>query len=144
MTEDEAKTKTCCGPQTVAMMIGLAAPNLRAEMTPEAGLCIASRCMAWRSLPPLLSRRWEPTPLDDDRPVEEMELSSRTFAIVQRLDLRTVGDVRRLPDTTFLRTDNCGRKSLNELRELTGPHRPDAEASKREAAGFCGLAGAPK
>lgn len=53
MTEDEAKTKTCCGPQLMA----------RAMMSNDGSLiygCIGSECMAWR---------WTASfPLPDDPP----------------------------------------------------------------------------
>ena len=48
MTEDQAKTKMCCGPQVVGMTILATAPAGTVEMTPSAGRCIASDCMAWR------------------------------------------------------------------------------------------------
>lgn len=51
MTEDEAKTRMCCGPQTVAMAVLIAAPTGTVEITGNAGLCIASACMAWRTEP---------------------------------------------------------------------------------------------
>jgi hypothetical protein len=52
MTEDEAKTKYCCGPQTVAVAIIITAPVGTAEVDNEtAGKCVASACMAWRAGP---------------------------------------------------------------------------------------------
>lgn len=53
MTEDEAKGKACCGPPATAAATLLARKDVSA--TPlegtTMGLCIASRCMAWRWRP---------------------------------------------------------------------------------------------
>lgn len=48
MTEDEAKTKMCLGPQVVALAVLMAGPR-EVELTPRAGRCVASDCMAWRT-----------------------------------------------------------------------------------------------
>lgn len=46
MTEDEAKTKTCCGP--IPVLIGLlAVARPESSDIPHAS-CIGSTCMAWR------------------------------------------------------------------------------------------------
>jgi hypothetical protein len=42
MTEDEAKTKICCGPPQVA------AQMMRAMMRALPAYCAGSACMAWR------------------------------------------------------------------------------------------------
>lgn len=44
MTEDEAKTKWCCGPKTAAD----AAIVIANGPVSGNGLCVASACMAWR------------------------------------------------------------------------------------------------
>lgn len=50
MTEDEAKTKVCCGPPFVGATIILTAPNNSAPQDAKVfGKCIASACMAWRT-----------------------------------------------------------------------------------------------
>lgn len=63
MTEDEAMTKTCCGPLIIAaaaLMAGNLPPPDSADTT-RAGNCIASNCMAWRTV----VRNRHPRPIDD-------------------------------------------------------------------------------
>ena len=50
MTEEEAKTKACCGAPSVAAATLLAHPDVSARPIGglKMGLCIASACMAWR------------------------------------------------------------------------------------------------
>lgn len=51
MTEDEAKTRMCCGPQILAAALVIVAGDpTKVELTPDAGRCIGSACMAWRRL----------------------------------------------------------------------------------------------
>lgn len=46
MTEDEAKTKTCCGPPSVANVMAVVSGLMRTTGAPS--LCEGSACMAWR------------------------------------------------------------------------------------------------
>lgn len=46
MTEDEAKTKWCCGPAMNVMAARIASGKPQVSATE--GQCIASNCMAWR------------------------------------------------------------------------------------------------
>ncbi len=46
MTEDEAKTKWCCG--TPMLLLALA-EQAGDEVFPGDGKCVASACMAWRT-----------------------------------------------------------------------------------------------
>jgi hypothetical protein len=45
MTEDEAKTKACCGPPAVFLMMAI---NAGIEPKVGDGNCFGSSCMAWR------------------------------------------------------------------------------------------------
>lgn len=58
MTEEEAKTKVCCGPKVLAAAIFIAG---KAKTTEPLGpvLCAGSACMAWRSEPGADRRRLE-------------------------------------------------------------------------------------
>lgn len=49
MTEDEAKTKACCGPAMVAAFVALHLPS--ADVAGSVGACAGSQCMAWRWQP---------------------------------------------------------------------------------------------
>jgi hypothetical protein len=67
MTEEDAKTKWCCGPQIIAAtLVVLQGDPRRVELTPDAGHCIASACMAWRWRNDY-ERRWD---LPADKPPE--------------------------------------------------------------------------
>ena len=61
MTEDEAKTKFCCGPSVAGVY--------RDEFNPYTRCCAGSACMAWRWEAPEIQRRWtaegEPAPGPD-------------------------------------------------------------------------------
>jgi hypothetical protein len=54
MTEEEAKTKWCCGTPVIAQMLPLCAPHIEVTDGMErVGKCLASACMAWRAGAPL-------------------------------------------------------------------------------------------
>lgn len=54
MTEEEAKTKWCCGPKLIADQANaarlMAFPLSQPAGPMENGLCIGSACMAWRPI----------------------------------------------------------------------------------------------
>lgn len=114
MTEDEARTKICCGPQVIAMMIGIAAPNLAAEMTPEAGRCIAAGCMAWRHSPDLEERG----------------------PIVERR--------RATPGSTRPAGKDWGYAATDPNSSAKGGDWVRYESVETSRTGFCGLGGAPQ
>lgn len=141
MTEDEAKGRWC--PFTRAA--GAAnvdgqewhsnRPTFAESYHGGFDLCLGSNCMAWR---------WSSAKTFDDgsTPVGDLVLSARTTAVLQALSIGTVAEIRRAPDEVFLRTPNCGRYSLNELRDQTGPYTIQTADGARN--GFCGLAGSPQ
>lgn len=49
LTEQDAKTKQCCGPYIAASATMATSANIDLEVAPGTfGKCIASECMAWR------------------------------------------------------------------------------------------------
>lgn len=48
MTEDEAKTRQCCGPQLIAMMNAAIATRGEGMIASASVFCVGSACMAWR------------------------------------------------------------------------------------------------
>ena len=49
MTEEEAKTKACCGAPLLAQVMISISPNVRITDAPDLlGRCQGSACMAWR------------------------------------------------------------------------------------------------
>jgi len=50
--------------------------------------------------------------------VDELELSVRTAHCLKNLGIRTVGQLAATTETELLRSENFGRKSLRELKEV--------------------------
>lgn len=74
MTEDEAKTKVCCGPPHVAWINLAIAAQGNVKDPKKIDLCMASACMAWRLAPARASVKTSGTePFDTDNPVEYEE-----------------------------------------------------------------------
>ena len=62
-----------------------------------------------------------PTPeLPDDIPIERMLLSTRIQNALRAADLKTVGEVREIPDETLISLPDFGRGSLSDLRMKLG------------------------
>jgi len=52
------------------------------------------------------------------RTVDELELSVRSANCLQNADIRYIGELVQRSEAEMLKTKNCGRKSLNEIKEL--------------------------
>ena len=149
MTEDEAKTKWCPFARVVAAShTSRSTARNRVVETAEdgdvegvliAGLagaqCVGSACMAWRTIASKAAQEYP-----DDYDVGDLPIAHRSERALALLGVTTVGGVRRTPDLAFMRTPDCGRSTVNELRRLTGPFSP---VEQQPLDGFCGLAGTP-
>lgn len=75
--------------------------------------------------------------IGDDVLVEELPLSYRTATVLRNEGYRTVGQIRSVDDAALLRFSNFGRKSLAEIRSLTGyaegVARVESNAAQRAA-----------
>ncbi|MEC9399101.1 MAG: DNA-directed RNA polymerase subunit alpha C-terminal domain-containing protein, partial [Myxococcota bacterium] len=52
------------------------------------------------------------------RPVDELELSVRSFNCLQNAGIKYIGDLVLKTEADMLKTKNFGRKSLKEIKEL--------------------------
>lgn len=62
-----------------------------------------------------------------------LKLSARTRRILIGTNIRTVGDVAELTDAELLRLPMCGRRTLNEIRGVTGTADFGAEEREEQA-----------
>src|ERR1044071_4801211 len=53
-----------------------------------------------------------------NRSVEELELSVRSYNCLKNANIQTIGDLVQKTEAEMLRTKTCGRKSLNEIKEI--------------------------
>lgn len=54
------------------------------------------------------------------RPIEDLELSVRSFNCLQTAGIEFVGDLVQKTDAELLKTKNFGRKSLKEIKDILG------------------------
>jgi len=55
-----------------------------------------------------------------NRPVEELELSVRSYNCLKNANIQTISELVQKTEAEMLRTKNFGRKSLNEIKEILG------------------------
>lgn len=77
-------------------------------------------------------------PFEDAAPIEQLNLSVRAYNGLRRANVRTVGQLRAMPNEELLQIRNFGQKCAAEVRERLGeyPAPDDADAGDEE-----GLAG---
>jgi DNA-directed RNA polymerase alpha subunit len=58
--------------------------------------------------------------LPDDTPIERVLFSTRIHNALRTADIKTVGEVREMPDETLISLPDFGKSSLSELRKKLG------------------------
>ena len=53
-----------------------------------------------------------------NRPVDELELSVRSYNCLKNADIRTIRDLVQKTEPEMLKTKNFGKKSLHEIKEV--------------------------
>jgi DNA-directed RNA polymerase subunit alpha len=53
-----------------------------------------------------------------DRPVDELELSVRSYNCLKNADIRSIRDLIKRSERDMLHTKNFGKKSLTEIKDL--------------------------
>ena len=53
-----------------------------------------------------------------NRPFQELDLTVRALTACRIMNIKTIGDLAKLSEGEMLRAPNCGRKTLNEFREV--------------------------
>jgi DNA-directed RNA polymerase subunit alpha len=60
------------------------------------------------------------------RPVDDLELTVRSANCLKAENIYYIGDLIQRTENELLKTPNLGRKSLNEIKEVSGRARLDA------------------
>ncbi len=55
---------------------------------------------------------------DKDNELDEFEFSVRASNVLGRIGLRTIAEVLKVTDGELLRTEGCGRRTLQEIRDV--------------------------
>ena len=53
-----------------------------------------------------------------NKPFEELDLTVRALTTCRLMNIKTIGDLAKLSEGEILKAPNCGRKTLNELKEV--------------------------
>ena len=53
-----------------------------------------------------------------NKSIDELDLTTRASSICKLDNITTIGDLAKLSEGEMLRAPNCGRKTLNEFREV--------------------------
>ena len=53
-----------------------------------------------------------------NKPVDELDLSVRSYNCLKNADIRTIRDLIKRSERDMLHTKNFGKKSLNEIKDL--------------------------
>jgi DNA-directed RNA polymerase subunit alpha len=69
-----------------------------------------------------------------DMPIEQLDLSQRTYNCLKRSQITKVGQVLQMTEDELLSLRNFGQKSLEELRQRLGEHGLVTEATDAEPA----------
>ena len=56
--------------------------------------------------------------IEDNTPIEDLELSVRAFNCLKRAGICTVGELRAMTDEDFMKVRNLGKKCMNEIKEI--------------------------
>jgi DNA-directed RNA polymerase subunit alpha len=78
-----------------------------------------------------------------DMPIEQLELSQRTYNCLKRSQITKVGQILQMSENELLSLRNFGQKSLVELREKLQEHGVLPESGEGSADGALGLGVSP-
>jgi DNA-directed RNA polymerase subunit alpha len=74
-----------------------------------------------------------------DMPIEQLELSQRTYNCLKRSQITKVGQILQMSEDELLSLRNFGQKSLTELREKLREHGVIQEGAEGESLGSTGV-----
>jgi DNA-directed RNA polymerase subunit alpha len=76
-------------------------------------------------------------------PIEQLDLSQRTYNCLKRSQITKVGQVMQMSEDELLSLRNFGQKSLEELRERLRQHGLLTEEAEAEAGAAVAVGGEP-